>query len=102
MDGWRTLPQRPEELKPDEPLGDRDGGYIFEGTKGKIMGNYNTAPVILPTARMKETLPAQTIPRIAGAEAGHYTQWVDACMKGYGKMELSSPFEYAGPMTEAS
>jgi hypothetical protein len=48
-----------------------------------------------------DTLPKQTLPRIAGAEAGHYTQWVDACMKGYGKMELSSPFEYAGPMTEA-
>lgn len=101
MDGG-LLPQRPDELKPDEPLGDRDGGYIFEGTKGKLMGNYNTPPVLLPTSRMKtDTLPAQTIPRIEGAEDGHYTQWVDACMKGYGKMVLSSPFEYAGPMTEA-
>ena len=60
------------------------------------------APMLLPTARMKEDiLPTQTIPRVQGAEAGHYTQWVDACKKGYGQMELSSPFEYAGPMTEA-
>ncbi|MEP6736659.1 MAG: Gfo/Idh/MocA family oxidoreductase [Chryseolinea sp.] len=100
MDGG-LLPQRPSELKPGEALGDVDGGYIFEGTKGKLMGNYNLAPVLLPTTRMSETLPPQTIPRIPGAEAGHYTQWVDACLKGYGKMTLSSPFEYAGPMTEA-
>jgi hypothetical protein len=101
MDGG-LLPERPEELLPDEPFGDWDGGYLFEGTKGKLMGNYNTSPVLLPTSRMTtETLPKQSLPRIPGAEAGHYTQWVDACMKGYGKMELSSPFEYAGPMTEA-
>ncbi|HTF17694.1 MAG TPA: Gfo/Idh/MocA family oxidoreductase [Chryseolinea sp.] len=100
MDGG-LLPQRPAELLPDENLGDIDGGYILEGTKGKLMGNYNLSPVVLPSARMKETLPPQTIPRIAGAEKGHYTQWVEACMKGYGKMQLSSPFEYAGPMTEA-
>lgn len=100
MDGG-LLPKRPAELKPDENLGDVDGGYILEGTKGKLMGNYNLSPVLLPTTRMQDNLPPQTIPRIKGAEAGHYTQWVEACMKGYGKMELSSPFEYAGPMTEA-
>jgi predicted dehydrogenase len=100
MDGG-LLPERPDELLPDENLGDTDGGYLFIGTKGKLMGNYNTAPVLLPTARMKETLPPQTIPRIPGIHEAHYTTWVEACLKGYGKMELSSPFEYAGPMTEA-
>lgn len=100
MDGG-LLPQRPPELLPDEPLGNNDGGYILEGTKGKLMGNYNLAPVLLPSTRMNETLPPPSIPRIAGGQAGHYTQWVEACMKGYGKMQLSSPFEYAGPMTEA-
>ncbi|MEX2233235.1 MAG: Gfo/Idh/MocA family oxidoreductase [Cyclobacteriaceae bacterium] len=101
MDGG-LLPKRPEELKPDEAMGDVDGGYIFQGTKGKLMGNYNTVPVLLPTSRMKdETLPKQTLPRVAGSEAGHYTQWVDACRAGYGKMQISSPFEYAGPFTEA-
>ncbi|MDH4089282.1 MAG: Gfo/Idh/MocA family oxidoreductase [Cyclobacteriaceae bacterium] len=101
MDGG-LLPKRPEELGSDEMLGDEDGGYLLIGTKGKLMGDYNLAPVLLPASRMKEDiLPKQTIPRIPGAEAGHYTQWVEACMKGYGNMELSSPFEYAGPMTEA-
>lgn len=101
MDGG-LLPKRPAELKPDERMGDIDGGYIFEGTKGKLMGNYNTVPVLLPTSRMtSDTLPKPTLPRVEGAEAGHYTQWVDACRAGYGKMKLSSPFDYAGPFTEA-
>jgi len=100
MDGG-LLPKRPEELKADEMLGDVDGGYLFIGTKGKLMGDYNLAPVLLPTIRMKDELPKETIPRIPGAEEGHYTQWVDACIKGYGNMTLSSPFDYAGPMTEA-
>lgn len=101
MDGG-LLPQRPEELLPEEALGDWNGGYIFEGEKGKLMGSYNSPPVILPIARMKElTLPAQRIPRVIDAENGHYTQWVEACLKGLGKVELSSPFEYAGPFTEA-
>jgi predicted dehydrogenase len=101
MDGG-LRPERPQELLADEALGDWDGGYIFEGTKGKLMGNYNTAPVLLPTRRMKEeTLPKPSIARVPGAHEGHYTQWVDACLAGYGKIQLSSPFEYAGPFTEA-
>ena len=101
MDGG-LLPQRPEELLPEEPLGDGNGGYIFEGSKGKLMANYAVPPVLLPTSRMKsDTLPKPSIPRINNGEAGHYTEWVEACLKGYGKMQLSSPFEYAGPFTEA-
>lgn len=101
MDGG-LLPERPDELLPDEALGNVDGGYIFEGTKGKLMGNYSIPPVLLPTARMKDvTLPTPHIPRIAGGENGHYTEWVEACLQGYGKKQLSSPFEYAGPFTEA-
>ncbi len=51
---------------------------------------------------MKEdTLPKETVKRIPGKEDGHYTQWVDACLAGYGKMTLSSSFEYAAPLTEA-
>jgi hypothetical protein len=101
MDGG-LLPKRPEELLPNEQLATWDGGYIFEGTKGKLMGNYNMSPVLLPTKRMSEvTLPKQSIPRIQGGPDGHYTTWVDACIAGFGKKELSSPFDYAGPFTEA-
>ena len=101
MDGG-LLPDRPEELLPGEPMGDGNGGYIFEGTKGKIVGNYAIPPTLLPTARMKEvTLPPATLPRIQSQQDGHYQQWVTACLSGYGKSTVSSPFEYAGPFTEA-
>jgi hypothetical protein len=101
MDGG-LLPERPEELLPGEKMCDWNGGYIFEGTKGKLMGTYTTPPTLLPTARMKEvTLPAPTIARVPGAEKGHYTEWVEACIQGYGKKQLSSSFDYAGPFTEA-
>ncbi len=96
MDGG-LLPERPEELKPEEDF--LENGVIFEGTKGKLLGNYRDAPRLLPTTRMPEidAIP-KTIPRVP---EGHYIQWVNACMKGYGKAELSSPFSYAGPFTEA-
>ena len=101
MDGG-LIPKRPEELLPDEKMGDGTNGFIFEGTKGKIMGSYNIPPKLLPTSRMTEvTFPNPTIPRVEGQEAGHYTQWVEACLAGYGKMQVSSPFEFAGPFTEA-
>ncbi len=96
MDGG-LLPERPEELKPDEELG--ENGVIFEGTKGKMIGNYSEMPRLLPTTRMGEidNVP-KTIPRVP---EGHYVQWVNACMKGYGRADLDSPFDYAGPFTEA-
>ena len=99
MDGG-LLPQRPDELLPDEPMGNWDGGVIFEGTKGKIMADcYGANPRLLPTKLMKEAkLPAETLARVP---EGHYVQWVNACIAGYGKGITSSPFEYAGPFTES-
>ena len=94
-------PERPEELLPDEIMGDEDGsgGVIIEGTKGKIMcGTYGSSPKLLPTSRMQEVKVPQTIARVP---EGHYVQWVDACIAGYGKNKLSSSFDYAGPFTEA-
>ncbi|WP_295126462.1 Gfo/Idh/MocA family oxidoreductase [uncultured Chitinophaga sp.] len=93
-------PARPEELGPSEPMGDRDGtsGVIFYGTKGKMMcGTYGMYPTLLPTSRTKEVNVKQTIARVP---EGHYVQWVNACIAGYGKKQLSSPFEIAGPLTE--
>jgi hypothetical protein len=55
--------------------------------------------MLLPTSRMDEleALP-KTLRRIP---EGHYVDWVNACMKGYDDAEVSSPFDYAGPFTEA-
>jgi hypothetical protein len=94
------LPQRPDELLPEEAFGNWDGGVIFEGTKGKLlMDCYGANPRLLPTRLMKEMkLPAETIKRVP---EGHYLQWVNACIAGYGNAQTSSPFEYAGPFTES-
>jgi predicted dehydrogenase len=99
MDGG-LLPKRPNELLPDEAMGNWDGGVIFEGTKGKMMCScYGEDPTLLPTKRMKEEkLPQPSIKRVP---EGHYLQWVNACIAGYGNAEVSSPFEYAGPFTES-
>jgi hypothetical protein len=43
-------------------------------------------------------MPKQTIQRVP---EGHYLQWVNACIAGYGKGKTSSPFEFAGPFTES-
>jgi len=101
MDGG-IQPERPEELGPNEKMGDGGNGVIFVGTKGKMMcGTYSSLPSLLPTSRNLEVKTPQTIKRITGGAEGHYGQWVEACMAGYGKMEVSSPFDIAGPMTES-
>jgi predicted dehydrogenase len=97
MDG-NLRPERPEELGADEQMGDDGGGGIIEGTKGKmIFSTYGSNPTLLPVSRMKDIHVPQTIARVP---EGHYAQWVNACIAGYGKKEVSSPFSYAGPLTE--
>ena len=94
-------PKRPAELLPDEPMGEWDGGILFEGTKGKLMaGLFGRNPTLLPTKRMAATtLPVSKYPFVEGGTEGHQQQWVRACKKGYGAY-TSSPFEMAGPLTE--
>ncbi len=94
------LPARPEELLPEEPFGNWDGGVLLVGTKGKLLLDcYGANPRLLPTKLMKEkTMPKETIKRVT---EGHYLQWVNACRAGYGNAQTSSPFEYAGPFTES-
>jgi predicted dehydrogenase len=94
------LPQRPDELGSEEKMGNWDGGVLFTGTKGKLMADcYGANPRLLPTSRMtQDTLPKETIKRVP---EGHYVQWVNACIDGYGKGYTSSPFDYAGPFTES-
>jgi len=98
MDGG-IRPERPDELGPDEQFGDRDGGgVLIVGTKGKMMcETYGANPKLLPTSRTKEVNVPKTLARVP---EGHYVQWVNACLAGYGQKEVSSPFEYAGPLTE--
>jgi len=92
------LPERPDELSPEEAMGDDGGGAIIVGTKGKMMcSTYGNDPKLLPLKRTLEVNISETIKRVP---EGHYIQWVEACIAGYGKKELSSSFDYAGPLTE--
>jgi hypothetical protein len=94
------LPERPDELLPEEDFGNWDGGVLFIGSKGKLLADcYGANPRLLPTKLMKQTdLPPETLARVP---EGHYLQWVNACIAGYGNAKTSSPFEFAGPFTES-
>ncbi len=93
------LPDRPEELGPNEIMGDDGGGAIITGTKGKMMcGTYGNNATLLPVSLSKEVNVPQVTKRVP---EGHYLQWVNACIAGYGKNETSSSFDYAGPLTES-
>lgn len=111
MDGGIT-PERPVELEGagnmNEILGDYmklndyEGSTLFVGTKGKAACGWGGRdPILLPLSLNEVVKVPEKYPRVSGDMDGHYWQWIDACIAGYGKMEVSSPFEgYAGPLTE--
>ncbi|MDB4918209.1 Gfo/Idh/MocA family oxidoreductase [Mucilaginibacter sp.] len=102
MDGG-IQPERPDELLPSENFGGEQGnGTLFIGTKGKMYAStYSDAATLLPTALTKDAKAPQKWARVPGGANGHYGQWVEGCIAGYGKTELSSSFDKAGPLTEA-
>ena len=91
------MPDLPPELKDGESPGENGGGSIFYGEKGiMITDTYSGNPRLLPSERMTDfTPPKETLKRV---ENGHAGNWVEACMTG---SKTSSPFSYAGPLTEA-
>lgn len=104
MDGG-IQPERPEELGPNELMGDGGNGAVFIGTKGKMMcGTYGAVPKLLPTSLTDTTVVPETILRVPGSAEGHYAAWVEAAIAGYGSAQannLSSKFDVAGPLTES-
>ncbi len=111
MDGGIT-PERPYEIEPDlnmndimgdwPGLNDYEGATLFIGTKGKAACGWGGRnPILLPLSRNKEVKIPPKYPRVPGDMDGHWWQWIDACIAGYGNSEVSSPFVgYAGPLTE--
>ncbi|MBT8259422.1 MAG: Gfo/Idh/MocA family oxidoreductase [Bacteroidia bacterium] len=91
------MPDLPDELKDGEMIGDWSGGSVFYGTKGMLVTDcYSGNPRLLPSERMQEVKkPEPTITRIKGS---HVNNWVEGIIDG---IETSSPFSYAGPLTEA-
>ena len=102
MDGG-IMPERPVELGPNELFGgEEDNGCLFIGTKGKMYAStYSDAATLLPKALTVSAKAPQKWARVPGGADGHYAQWVEGCLAGYGKTELSSSFDKAGPLIEA-
>ena len=93
MDGG-IQPERPEELQPNEIFGDGGNGTLFTGTKGKMMcDTYGLNPRLLPLSKNENLKVAQKYIRVKDGAEGHYRQWVEAAIAGYGKKELKSAME---------
>jgi predicted dehydrogenase len=69
-----------------------DQGSIYIGTEGELYAPYIEAPVLLP----EQKFSGVRLPEAGGSD--HYLQFVEAC-RGNGKP--STPFDYAGPLTES-
>jgi predicted dehydrogenase len=93
-DGLRA--PRPPELEDGRQMGHVEGGLLFKGTKGRLVGGvYGESPRLIPESRMKEyKLPPQTIPRVEGS---HEQEWVRACKAG---RPAGADFEYSALLTE--
>lgn len=94
---------RPEMIPADAELSEPDGanGVYMIGEKGVInCGTYGTNPkVFLKNGKvLTYEQPKQTAP-----EWGHQIAWTEACKAGFNSQqhkELTSSFDYAGPLTE--
>jgi len=93
-DGLR--PPRPAELEDGRQMGHTEGGVLFKGTKGKLVGGvYGESPRLIPESKMKEyKLPPKTIPRVEGS---HEQDWVRACKSG---QRAGADFGYSAMLTE--
>jgi hypothetical protein len=90
------MPERPEELEEGRKMGDKFGGALYIGDKGKILtGSHGAGGLrIIPETKMQEyQKPPKTLPR----SIGHRKEWIAACKGGE---PAGSNFDYAGPMTE--
>jgi predicted dehydrogenase len=91
---WYDGDQRPSsevrELVGAQPLSDQ--GSIYIGTEGVLYSPYIDRPVLLPAEKFAGT----KLPDPPGDD--HYLQFVEACR---GNGQTSTPFAYAGPLTES-
>jgi hypothetical protein len=87
---------RPDDLT-DELEWPSQGGILFHGTKGKLIGGvYCNGARLLPNSLNQQyQRPAKTLPRPEGQS--HEMDWVRACKTG---QPAGSHFGYSGHLTE--
>ncbi|NIA13147.1 MAG: Gfo/Idh/MocA family oxidoreductase [Nitrospiraceae bacterium] len=88
-------PPRPLELEEGRAL-PPEGGVLFKGEKGVIMGGvYGESARLIPESAMEAyNRPEKTIPRVKGS---HEQDWIRACKAGE---PAGAHFGYSGPLTE--
>ena len=96
------MPDRPFELEDGEMMGDRDGGVLFIGTKGKIVcGCYAKNAKRLPSKEFKDYSPTINERLVPGSINGHEKDWIRACKEDPAtRVKTKSHFGYAGPFNE--
>ena len=90
------MPATPPELEEGRAMGDRFGGVLYVGDKGKILtGSHGANGIrIIPEPEMQAyTRPPETIPR----SIGHRQEWIAACKGG---KPAGANYDFAGPLTE--
>ena len=107
MDGG-IRPFHPDQLPADLPLSD-DGnganGVFLHGTKGLMtIGMYGNSPKIYLNNGERIEMPKVNQNELKSLpEFGHQVLWTEACKAGFNSKEhknLSSSFDYSGPLTE--
>ena len=80
-------------------------GVLMIGEKGIISTNINDSEPLMPKLYLNDGI-TEFGPEIESnnePEYGHQRKWIDACKAGFQSrehQELTSSFDYAGPMTE--
>ena len=106
MDGG-LRPFHPDQLPANEPLstdGNGANGVYLHGTKGlMVIDMYGNNPRIYLNSGEKITAPPADPNALKLPEFGHQIFWTEACKAGFNSKqhkELTSSFDYSGPLTE--
>lgn len=106
MDGG-IRPPHPDIIPPNADIGGPGSlnGVLMIGDKGIISTNINDSSPLTPKLYLYngESEFGPETEKMDEPEYGHQRKWVDACKAGFNSKEhkeLTSSFDYAGPMTE--
>ena len=91
---WYQGSHKPQ-LYLEGKIPDFKNGVLFVGDKGMLLSDYGKN-ILLPEEQFKDFQPPA---RFVPDSPGQHEEWLQACRTG-GK--TSSPFSYAGPLTEAN